>query len=89
MMEPNQFDEGVEQMPDRDLTIRVLASLGTRLAASVEQLKAARKLARDLNRRGEIPKGILDDIERSLGRARLTLAEVGLQLSERGASETK
>ena len=89
MVEPSEYTAAELTLVDRDLTIRALSSLGTRLAASVEQLKAARRLARDLKRRGEVPKSLLDDIERSLQRARLTLAEVGLQLSERGASETK
>ncbi len=79
----------IEMVPNRDLTIRSLACLGTRLAGSVESLKAARRLARELHRNGEVPKSLLDDIERSLGRTKLTLAEVGLQLSERGAARTK
>lgn len=60
--------------------VRALASAGTRIATACEQIKAARRIARDLRRAGaSIPDTIVADLERALQRS-----EIGLQLEERG-----
>lgn len=69
------------------LTIRRLASMGTRIAAAIEDTKAARKIARDLHADHMIPDSAKFDLERALARLKLSLHEIGLKLHELGASE--